>query len=120
MIFNSQFKTLLERLDNSLACMLMGFDGISVVSEAKDNTDLDLDLMGAEISSFVNQMRKASFVSQFGVPKEFTFRSETSTILLKVLTKDYFVALIVSPEAHLGKGRFLLRMMQDEFLKELS
>ncbi len=39
---------------------------------------------------------------------------------LKVLTENYFVALVVSPEAHLGKGRFLLRMIQDELIKELS
>ena len=120
MIFKSQFEALLEKLEHSLACMLMGFDGISVVAVAKEDVELDLDLMGAEISAFVNQLRKASFVSQFGTTKEFTFSSDKSTIMLKVLTDDYFVVLVVKPEAHLGKGRFLLRLMEDELIKELS
>lgn len=120
MIFNSQFETLLERLENSMACMLMGFDGISVVSVAKEGMELDLEMMGAEISAFVNQLRKASFVAQFGVTREFTFRSESSTILLRVLTDDYFVALVVKPEAHIGKGRFLLSLIEEEMVKELN
>jgi predicted regulator of Ras-like GTPase activity (Roadblock/LC7/MglB family) len=110
---------LLKRLDNGMACMLMGFDGINVVAEQSPDSNLDLDLMGAELSAIVNQVRQAAFVSQFGQSREFVLRSETTTILLKVLTDDYFIVLVMKPDAHVGKGRFLLRMAEKEIVSQL-
>jgi len=109
----------MERLDHSLACMLMGFDGIQVESVIRPETDLDLELMGAEISAIVNQLRQAAFISQFGTTKEFVLRSDQTTILLSVLTIDYFLALVMGPDAHVGKGRFLLRSIESELIREL-
>lgn len=120
MIFEKQFNTLIERLENSLACILMGFDGISVLSKGKPGIDLDLELMGAEISAFVNQLRHAAFIDQFGEAKELVLHCKDTTILLHILTKDYFLALVMLPEAHVGKGRFLLKIMEDEIVSELG
>ncbi len=120
MNFEQTFQKLLERLDHSLAMMLMGVDGISVVSQAKPGVTLELELMGAEISAVLSQLRHLSFVSQFGETNEFVFRSDKTTILLTMVTHDYFVALVMSPECHVGKGRHLLRMLQPELLTELS
>lgn len=120
MIFREHFEALIRRMENSLACMLMGFDGIAVVSAARPGLDLDLELMGAEISAIIKQLRNAAFVQQFGKAREFVFRSNRTTILLKAITEDYFVALILNPDAHVGKGRFLLRLIEPDLLKELT
>lgn len=100
--------------------MLMGFDGITVVSEVAPDCSLDLELMGAELSAIVNQARQAAFVSQFGQSREFVIRSDDTTILLRVLTDDYFIVLVMGPQAHVGKGRFLLRLVEKEIVAQLS
>ncbi len=120
MIFEKSFNALMERLDQGLACLLMGTDGIHVVSVIKPGVELDLELMGAEISVFVNQLRKAAFASQFGQSREVVIRSSKTKVLLRVLTDDYFVALVMSAEATVGKGRFLLDLVVPEILEELE
>ncbi len=120
MIFEKRFQELMDRLDNSLACMLMGFDGINVVSVLHPDSDLDLELMGAEISVMVSQLRQASFTSQFGKARELVLNSTQTKVLLQVLTEDYFIVLVMRPEAHIGKGRFLLSLLESDLVQELE
>lgn len=120
MNFEEKLRALLERLENSLACVLMGFDGIPLASATRPGVNLDLELMGAEASVIMNQLRQAAFTAQFGCSGEACFRSEETTILIRVLTQNYFLVLITRPEAYVGKGRFLARAIEPDLLRELE
>jgi predicted regulator of Ras-like GTPase activity (Roadblock/LC7/MglB family) len=119
-IFQERFETLLKRIDGAQAALLMGFDGISVVSIATDGVKLDMELIGAELSVQLNQLRTATFTRSFGALNEFVFTSAERTIFLKIITPDYFVALVLGPGALLGKARFLLKLAQPELAAALQ
>lgn len=119
MIFEERFQALIDRMEGSLAFILMGFDGLSIASVIKPDVDLDLELMGAEISSIVGQLRESSFISQFGMTEEFVLRSKQTTILLKVLLEEYFAAFIIKPDVPVGKARHFLHLVEPEIEKEL-
>jgi len=40
--------------------------------------------------------------------------------LIRVINKGYFVAMTMSPEGNLGKGRYLLRVMAPTLAQELE
>jgi len=40
--------------------------------------------------------------------------------ILRALNPEYFIALILTPDGNLGKGRFILRVNAPALLKELS
>ena len=45
-----------------------------------------------------------------GPLEEFTLRAESLTLVVRVLTQEYFLACAVLPSGSLGKARYLMRM----------
>ncbi|RJO63401.1 MAG: hypothetical protein C4523_20450 [Myxococcales bacterium] len=120
MIFEEIFRPLIERADEALACLLMGFDGLKVAAAAKPGVAFDLELMGAEAAAIVGQLGRASFAEQFGRTEEVVFRSAKTSILLRAVSPEYFVVLVLRPDAPVGKGRFLLSLIEPALARELG
>jgi hypothetical protein len=40
---------------------------------------------------------------------DITLKAEFGTVLVRVLSKEYFVTVLLETAAHMGKGRWLLR-----------
>ena len=77
----------------------MGFDGIAVESFAKESQKLDIQTIGMEFSFILAQVKKAADIIEGGSVEEITIRTERLTLLIRVLSKDYFVALSL-PSLH--------------------
>ena len=45
--------------------------------------------------------------------------AQGSTILMRLLSRDYFVVLALSPEGNFGRGRFELRKAELQLAKSL-
>jgi len=69
-------------------------------------------------ANWLNQARAATFTRSFGALTEFVFSSAEHTIFLRIITPDYFVALVLGPRALLGKARFLLNLAQGELASQ--
>jgi predicted regulator of Ras-like GTPase activity (Roadblock/LC7/MglB family) len=96
----------------------MGFDGIAVESHTKSETT-DVTTASMELSYVLGQVRKAIDSLQLGALQEVTVRSEDLTVILRVLTREYFVALAINPAGNSGKGRYLLRVAAPRLQAEL-
>ena len=46
-------------------------------------------------------------------------RADLRTVLIRALTKEYFLALAIRPDGNFGKGRFLLRTVGPKMQAEL-
>ena len=119
MDFNLEMQKVVESVEDSLACSLVGFDGICVGTYIKPNAVLDTELMGAELSGLLSQLRHSSTVQETGEPDEFFYSSEKCKMLLRVITPDYFVALAIGPEGLVGKARHKLRLLSAGIKDEL-
>ena len=97
----------------------MGFDGIAVESFAKDQQKTDIQTIGMEFSYIPTQVRKAAETIDAGSIEEVTIRTEGMTLIIRVLSRDYFVALAVAPTGNSGKGRYLLRVTAPKIQAEL-
>lgn len=97
----------------------MGFDGISVESYAADSKKVDIQTVGMEFSHILSQIRRAAEILEVGAVEEVTLRTQQLTVVMRVLTKDYFVALAITPKGNSGKGRFLLRLAAPQLQAEL-
>jgi hypothetical protein len=49
-----------------------------------------------------------------------SFKSDKMITLIRVINKGYFVALTLTPDANLGKGRYLLRLLAPKLADELA
>ena len=118
-MFRENLRRIVEQTEGGVAGLLMGFDGIAVDSYSREPEKLDIQTVGMEFSFILTQVRKATEILEVGGVQEVTIRAEQVTILIRVLTPEYFLALAVNPQGNTGKGRYLLRVVAPQLQAEL-
>jgi predicted regulator of Ras-like GTPase activity (Roadblock/LC7/MglB family) len=111
--FRENIKQLVEKLDGGVAAVLMGFDGITVDSFARNGYDgalPDIQTLAMEFAHLIAQARRTLMSLDAGALEEFSLRAEALTLVVRVLTQEYFLACAVLPSGNVGKARYLMRM----------
>jgi predicted regulator of Ras-like GTPase activity (Roadblock/LC7/MglB family) len=119
-MFKEALKGVVDGTDGGLAGLLMDFEGIPLEVYAKDGTPFDIEAVGAEVSVVVKAIQRATEMLDAGVTKEVAFKSDKLVTLIRVLDKNYFLALALSPDGNFGKGRYLLRATAPTFVEQLG
>ncbi len=118
-MFRDSLRRMVEQTHGAVAGLLMGFDGIAVETFTPDSGKFDIQTVGMEFSFILMQVRKAVDTLEGGNVEEVTIRTDKVTLLIRVLSKDYFVALAVAPTGNSAKGRYLLRVTAPKIQAEL-
>lgn len=121
-MFRESIQRLVNRLDGGVAAVLMGFDSIAVDSCVRDGQSghlADILTMSMEYGHLVGQLRGASERLELGPLREVTIRTEKLTLVMLLLTKDYFLACGILPGGNLGKARYLCRVAAPAMRAEL-
>ena len=111
--FRENIRQLVEKLDGGVAAVLMGFDGISVDSYAKAGHDAalpDIQTLAMEFAHLIAQARRTLVSLDAGALEEFTLRAEALTLVVRVLTQEYFLAVALLPEGNVGKARYMMKV----------
>jgi predicted regulator of Ras-like GTPase activity (Roadblock/LC7/MglB family) len=117
MAFADILKEVVHGTDGALGALVVGVDGIPV-EEFSISQDIDLQSMTVEYATLLKEIERGSQASQLGSTKEVTVVADKALIMLRRLTEEYFMVLIIRPDGNFGKGRFLLRMSVPKLLKE--
>ncbi len=121
-MFRESLKRMVESVEGGVAGLLMGFDGIAVdswVCDGGHGQAMDIDTLGGEFSHILSQAKKAADILEVGNINEVTVRAEKLTLVFRVLSPDYFIALALNPEGNFGKGRYLVRVTAPKLVAEL-
>ena len=119
-MFREILQKIVDGCEGGRAGLLMGFDGIAVDSYVVDSSETDIQSVGMEFSVILTQIRNAVQLLGGGALKEVAFKSDSMTVLIRVLNEEYFLALAVAPDGNFGKGRYLLRSTAPAVLEELG
>ena len=117
-MFRENLQKIVDNVEGGIAGLLMGFDGIAVETYARQG-DIDIQTVGMEFSFILTQVRKAAEILEVGGVKEIAIKAEQLTVIIRVLSEEYFVALALRPEGNFGKGRYLLRVVAPKMVTEL-
>ena len=118
-MFRENLQKMIDRVDGGLAGILMGFDGISVESYARDDASTDIQTVGMELAHVISQVRRAAELLEVGGLREITVRADQLVVIVHVLNQEYFVACALRPEGNSGKARYLLRLLAPQIQSEL-
>jgi predicted regulator of Ras-like GTPase activity (Roadblock/LC7/MglB family) len=118
-MFQENLKRLVDETDGGVAGLLMGFDGIAVDSYTAPEGGVDITTVGMEFSFILTQVRKAAEILEVGGVQEIAIRADNLTMLIRVVSVEYFVALALRQNGNFGKGRYLLRMIAPKLQAEL-
>jgi predicted regulator of Ras-like GTPase activity (Roadblock/LC7/MglB family) len=104
----------------AIGAILMGFDGIAVVQHlAPGYEEVDIESLAMEFSFRITELRKAAQSLDMGDVNDITLRGTSRTLVCRVLSEDYFVAVVLAEPGHLGKGRWLLRSASSQLVEDL-
>jgi predicted regulator of Ras-like GTPase activity (Roadblock/LC7/MglB family) len=120
-MFKEVLETIIERTEGSLGALIMGLDGIAVERSLKDaGQEANLDVAAAEFTSLVRSAQKAGKDTGLGSLRELVISLDSAVVLMRLLGRDYFVVLAISPEGNLGRARFELRKAELQIAKEFA
>jgi predicted regulator of Ras-like GTPase activity (Roadblock/LC7/MglB family) len=120
-MFKELLETIIERTEGSLGVLIMGTDGIAVEKVlAEAGNDANLDVAAAEFTSLVRGAQRAGSDTGLGNLRELVIAMEGAVVVMRMLTRDYFVVLAINPEGNLGRGRFELRKAELKLAKEFA
>ena len=120
--FRENIQKLVDKLDGGIAGVLMGFDGIPLDSYAKagfGDSLPDIQTLAAEFAHLVSQARRTVQSLDAGALAEVAIRTDTVTLVISVITPEYFLACAMLPTAIIGKARYLVKVAAPKLRAEL-
>src|SRR5258705_4904692 len=120
-MFKELLESIVERAEGSLGALIMGTDGIAVekvLGEA--GVEANLDVAAAEFTSLVRSAQRAGNDTGLGRLQAIVVSLEGAVLVMRLLSRDYFVVLAMSPQGNLGRGRFELRKAELKLSKEFA
>ncbi|MBS2026776.1 MAG: hypothetical protein JST54_02630 [Deltaproteobacteria bacterium] len=120
MAFKQHLEAVCSQVEGSVACSIMGFNGLPVGSHRVVEPDLDLDGLWVEYSSLLGQIQRAAETMQGGTVREVAIHTDKLTTVARLINPEYFLVLALKPDGNVGKGRFALRIIAPQIAPELS
>jgi predicted regulator of Ras-like GTPase activity (Roadblock/LC7/MglB family) len=109
-MFKQTLESILERTEGSLGALIMGTDGIAVEKAfGEAGKEANLDIAAAEFTSLIRSGQRSGNETGLGSLKELVVSLDNCVLVMRVLSRDYFVVLAMTPEGNLGRGRYELR-----------
>jgi predicted regulator of Ras-like GTPase activity (Roadblock/LC7/MglB family) len=120
--FRENLARAVDEVQGAILCTLMGQDGIPVDSfeSAEGTADRDVTSTTVELSALLKQAQQSASGLRTGKLKELIIEGDELTAIVRPVTDEYFVALLLLPGGNLGKGRYLLRVIAPRLLAELA
>ena len=119
-MFQEVLRQVVEDTEGGVATLLMDFEGIAVDSYSKPGASFDINVIGAELSVVIKSIQRAGEMLESGGTSEVAIQTEKITTLIRVVNDSYFVAFSLTPDANIGKARYMLRTRVPTLLKDLE
>lgn len=120
MDFRQTMQDLVQRTPGAMACTLMGFDGIPIDSYEVGGAELDLQALLTELSSLAAIAKGLQHNHPTGSLDGLAVDSERLHAVVRPLTDDYFMAMILAPQGVPGQASFEMRLVAPRLVAELT
>ena len=109
MPFRDILRGLVEHVEGGEGAVIMGYDGIAIDEYIKEDVTLDVQLLSVEYATLLKEIKKTVEVLKTGEMDEISITTGLSRIIVRPVTADFFVVLVLNKEGNFGKGRYILK-----------
>jgi predicted regulator of Ras-like GTPase activity (Roadblock/LC7/MglB family) len=102
-------RQVVEQVEGAQAAILVDEDGLTVDSVCHPEAEVDPESLSAECNTVVARARDAVERLEFGAVGELIMSTEQLHLLCCFVRGGYYLILVLSRSALLGKGRFYLQ-----------
>ena len=82
--------------------------------------DANLDVAAAEFTTLVRSAQRAGVDTGLGGLRELVVSLEGAVMVMRLLSRDYFVVLALNAKGNIGRARFELRKAELKLAKEFA
>ena len=98
---------------------VVGLDGLSIDAVDASGHSVSPDEANREYASVFKQLAGVAESMEVGSITDFTVEGEDETVLVRVLSPNYFAVLRIPIDVPPGRGRFYLRVVAPDIVREL-
>lgn len=121
MDFRSELERLCAGVPGARAASIMGLDGIPIDHvEPAEGGGIDTSALVVEYSGLLGQVKASAQMLAAGELEEVTVRAERLACVMRTVTAEFFVAVVLDQDASIGRARHALRLLAPRFRSELS
>jgi predicted regulator of Ras-like GTPase activity (Roadblock/LC7/MglB family) len=108
MSYKESLKAITEEVGGGLAAIIMGYDGIPIDEYFSEATQFDLQLLVVEYANLLREIRRTVALLENGNMQEVSITTDRLRVLVRVISEDFFLVLVLTAAGNYGKGRYLL------------
>jgi predicted regulator of Ras-like GTPase activity (Roadblock/LC7/MglB family) len=118
-VFTQPLKKVIDNVDGGIAAVVMGLDGIPVETYLRVSDRIDVNTVAMEFSFILTQVRKAGESLAVGALEEMSVKAQRLLLVCRMISPQYFLAIVMAPEGNFGKARYLARLAQPALVAAL-
>lgn len=116
-MFLETLKDISNKLGDVECILVMGTDGLPI-EKLVQNSDLNIELLLAEFTTILRNTTQTALEVDAGGLDEIVLMTDRMILLLKTITSEYVILLILRQGANLGRARFELKKARYVLEKE--
>lgn len=120
MSFREHMQNIVESTPGAVACSVMGLDGIPIDQFQMGGAELDVAALLTEFSTAAQHLKQTSEQPEVAELKEISVSTQNLVAILRMLSDEYFMAVLLRPDGLKGKASYLMRMAAPKVAEELG
>ena len=118
-MFGEVLDSVLNKVEGAIGAVVMGMDGISIENRVPGN-ELNIEALAAEYSSLLKGTALTTQEIGLGLIQEMVVSSESRVIVIRMITPEYFILVLLDRNGNIGRTRFELKKAKFVLEKELA
>ncbi len=120
-MFKNTLQEIADRTEGCLDVLIIGLDGIIVERVRQKKAEFaNFDIIIAEYTSLIRKTKQIGNDTELGGLSEMTISNGNAVFVLRLVSEDYFLTLVLASDGNFGRGRYELRraelLLENEFV----
>lgn len=116
-MFNEILREIAEKLPDIHCILLMGMDGLPI-EKITNSQEASIESISAEFTALLRVTNQTAHEVEAGTLDEVVVISDKLIVLMKAITGEYFLMMVLPQDTNLGRARFELKKAKYALEKE--
>lgn len=118
-MFKQKLARVIENVQGSIGCMLIGLDGIAIDKEFRDQEDPQVGMIAVELSNLLDRLKRMEINDDVPV-NEIAVTAGDVTMLAHSVGGEYLLILAMHRDADINRGQTMLRLITPFIEREIN
>ncbi len=110
MSFRNTLTNIVGEVDGAIGALIMGYDGIPIDENIRTDVSLDVQLLAVEYATLLKEIKRTVDVLKTGEMEEVCISTGDLNIVIRAISEEFFMVLLLERDGNYGKGRYLLKL----------